>query len=1066
MRVSLALVFGLCGLISMVKADVAESSITGAVSDSSHGVIVGASVLIRNMNTGVVRTTTTNGSGVYQVLGLQAGSYDVEVSRPQFTSVHRRDIRLRVGEEVRIDATLPPGENREAIIVTESAPLVETETSRAATVVNQSAIQELPSDGRQLQNLALLSPGVDAGWNVSTAANRYGKARENTEGAFSVNGARSRSNDFILDGMPMNVRQYNVINFEPSDEAVQEFSVIAAIPSAEYGRTMGAKVNIATRAGSNAFHGAAYEFFRNDVLNANDTLSKRARLPRGKVRHNQFGASFGGPIWKQKHFFFVNTELLRNLEGSQTRTSFVPTAAQKSGMISYVDVSGESRTLDLSSRITPLSANLLKLYPNPNSTLAGGNYTAPLSIGLHDYQYHVRTDHHFTEKDVVTVRVSWNLNDQVYIIDVFGGPYIPGFTLPNPERTTNGTLGYLHTFSPVLVNEARIGVNRYGNNLANGDPRNASEFGIPNGTTANGIPSISFAQGGLAALGGLSWYNREQNELTTYAADSINVLHAAHSMKFGVDFSRYQFNTRGADNQRGSLFFDGTRNGLIPRTATNALANVLADLLLGLPSQASITIGQFGRGYRQGVYGLFAQDKWRATRRLTLDYGIRYEYGAPWTEVNGKLATFVPGIGIQTPATAGWIGLYRPDRNNFAPRAGFAYDVRGDSRTVIRSGFGMLYETMLQASTVQQIENNPPFSASATTYTPDAFSTNTSPSPTLLNLRNSATPSTSLAAVPSSLPNPYSLQFSFDVQHTLAKNWVLEVAYRGTRGVHLPVNYNINQVPLNRLTLAQRLGIAAAVGNSQGTVGVLNGLRPFPGLNSISLFDNAASSTYHALQTKLERRFSRGLNLLAAYTWSKSIDDATDFASGDPSEQVLDSYNRRAQRAVSSFDVPHRFNAAFNYLVSATRWKAVLGGWQVNGLITIQSGQPFTPYTSQFDPYRNESFNRLLVIGDPNANVPRGLAYNPAAFALPAIGTFGNSGRNIVRGDGFRSTALSVFRIIDLTEHIRLQVRAEATNAFNQVNYQGPIVDQSTQPGAFVATAVPRTVQMGLKLSF
>lgn len=1049
-----------------LRGDVAEGSITGEVADSSGGVIAGAAVVVRNRNTGVIRTTTTNSSGVYQVPGLQYGSYDVEVSRPQFTSVHRHQILLRVGEAVRIDATLAPGENREAIVVTESAPLVETETSRAATVVNESAIQELPSDGRQLQNLALLSPGVDSGWNVSTAANRYGKARENTEGAFSVNGARSRSNDFLVDGMPMNVRQYNVINFEPSNEAVQKFSVIAAIPGAEYGRTMGAKVNIATRAGSNALHGTAYEYFRNDLLNANDTLSKRAGLPRGKVRHNQFGGSLGGTIWKQKHFFFVNTELLRNLEGSQTRTSFVPTAAQKGGIIAYVDGSGAPRTLDLSSRITPLSAKLLKLYPEPNSALAGGNYTAPLSIGLHDYQYTVRTDHHFTERDAITVRTSWNLNDQIYIIDVFGGPYIPGFTLPNPERTTNGTLGYLHTFNSMSVNEARIGVNRYGNNLANGDVRNASEFGIPNGTTANGIPSISFARGGLADLGGLPWYNREQNELTTHLANALSVLDGAHSMKFGGELSRYQFNTRGAGNQRGSVFFDGTRNGVILQTPNNALANVLTDLLLGLPSQASITIGQFGRGYRQTVYGLFAQDKWRATRRLTLDFGARYEYGAPWTEVNGKLANFVPGAGMQTPATPGWTGLYRPDRNNFAPRAGFAYDVGGGGQTVIRGGFALLYETLLQASTVQQIENNPPFSASATTYTPDAFSRDASPSLTLLNLRNSATPSSSLSAVPPSLPNPYSLQFSFDVQHTIASNWVIEAAYRGTRGVHLPVNYNINQVPLNRLTYAERATIGSTITSGQGTAGVLDGVRPFPGLDSIALFDNAASSTYHALEIKLERRFSRGLNLLAAYTWSKSIDDATDFASGDPSEQVLDSYNRKAQRAVSSFDVPHRFTAAFNCMVPATRWKALLGGWQLNGVITVQSGQPFTPYTSRFDPYRNESFNRLLVVGDPNANVPSGLAYNPAAFALPAAETFGNSGRNIVRGDGFRTTALSVFRIVDLTETVRLQIRAEATNSFNQVNYQGPIVDQSTEPGAFVATAVPRTIQLGLKLSF
>src|SRR6185369_13014675 len=210
-------------------------------------------------------------------------------------------------------------------------------------------------------NLALTLPGVSAGWNVSTAANRYGKARENTEGAFNVNGARSRSNNFLFDGMPMNVRQYSVINFEPSNEAVREFSVISEVPAAAYGRTMGGQISIVTKSGSNQFHGSAYEFFRNSVLNANDTLSKRSGLPRGKVRHNQFGGSVGGPIWKQKHFFFVNTELLRNLEGSETRTSFVPTADQRRGLIGYIDAAGRSQVLDLSSRITPVSARLVTL---------------------------------------------------------------------------------------------------------------------------------------------------------------------------------------------------------------------------------------------------------------------------------------------------------------------------------------------------------------------------------------------------------------------------------------------------------------------------------------------------------------------------------------------------------------------------------------------------------------------------------------------------------------------------------------------------------------------------------
>ena len=1048
------------------------AALVGTVTDSTGGVISGASIRVRHVETQVDQITTSNAAGAYRIVGLQAGVHELTVSAPQFTTNKQTGIVLRVGEEFRSDVVLSPGAVEQTLEVNASAVATATETATISTVIDTRNVQELPLNGRQLQNLALLAPGIAAGWNWSTAANRYGKARENTEGAFVVNGIRGRSNDFLLDGMPMNVRQYGVINFEPSNEAVREFELKASAPQAEFGGTMGATVNIITRMGTNEFHGSLYEFFRNDVLDANSTFSTRAGLPRGKLRQNQFGGSIGGPIVSNKHFFFGNLEQLRIIEGVETRLVSVPTQDERNGLIRYRDSSGAEQTLNLGDRINPISQRLLGFYPQPNAGGTGPlNYNSALTIGLVDTQFHIRTDHHLSDRDMVTVRVSRNNNDQEYIINRFGGPYIPGFSLPNPEKTINGTIGYLRTFSAQLVNEFRVGVNRYSNDLANGDQTSPSDVGLPNGNeSANGMPSVSFAGSVIEPLGGLDWFNREQNEMTSMISDSVSYLAGRHSFKFGGEYTRLQFNTRGASNQRGTISFDGSRNGLIPRLGGNQRAGALADFLVGQPYEASIVVGLFGRGYRQSHYAFFGQDSWRATPKVTINLGLRYDYSAPWTEVNGKLSNLTQNGSLLVVGEPGLERLYRPDRNNFAPRLGLAYDLSGSGRTVIRAGFSMLYETSLQANSVQQVENNPPYSAKALTRSPTPFAAS-GPATTLLDLRALAQPSRAIAAVDSNdFRNPYSMQFNFGVQQRLGESWLLELAYVGSRGLDLPLFLNANQVPIRSLTADQRARIAEAVTSGQDTTPILSTLRPYPAFDSVTLSRNAASSTYHSGQIKLERRFARGLSVLASYTFSKSIDNSSDFGSGDSSEQVLDSKNLALERAASSFDVPHRFSSAITYELpfnaSSGLVQKLVRGWQINAILTLQSGQPFTPFVSDFDPYRNEAFNRPDVIGDPNANVPAGLAFNPAAFRIPALGTFGNAGRNIVRGDGFHSVDLSVVRNFALTERWRLQFRAEAVNSFNHVNYQGPVVNINSTPGAFVAAAQPRIIQFGLKLSF
>lgn len=576
----------------------------------------------------------------------------------------------------------------------------------------------------------------------------------------------------------------------------------------------------------------------------------------------------------------------------------------------------------------------------------------------------------------------------------------------------------------------------------------------------------------MESLGGQAWLNREQNELTAMVSDSVSWLKGRHTIKAGVEMTRLHFNTRGASNQRGTISFDGSRNGLIPRIAGNERAGALADFLLGMPFESSLVTGQFGRGYRQWAVSGYVQDTWRATSRLTLNAGLRYDYSAPWTEVNGKLSNLTAAGDLAVVGEAGLDNLYQPDRNNFGPRAGFSYDIGGSGKTIVRAGFGVLFETLLQANSIEQVENNPPFSGFAVTRQPVAFPSDGSPAQTLLNLRADAQPSSAIAAVAvDGFENPYTMQFSASIERGFGRNWTTAITYAGSRGLSLPVFRNVNQVPVGSLSSTERGLISDDIASGTDTTARLASLRPFPQFDSITLSENAAQSTYHSGQVRVEKRFGAGTTLLASYTFAKSIDNASDFASGDPSERVLNSRSLRGQRAASSFDVPHRFSGAFAYDLPLSKlWsggpKRLVEAWQVNGIVTMQSGQPFTPFFNIFDPFRNEGFNRPDVVGDPQEDVPTGMAFNPAAFAAPELGTFGDAGRNIIRGDGFQSVDLSVFKRTALSEEVMLELRGEFVNALNLVNFQGPDVNLTASPGTFRAAAQPRIVQFGAKLSF
>ncbi|MBK7928333.1 MAG: hypothetical protein IPJ98_12820 [Bryobacterales bacterium] len=544
----------------------------------------------------------------------------------------------------------------------------------------------------------------------------------------------------------------------------------------------------------------------------------------------------------------MNTELLRIVEGVETRLTSVPTAEESRGVLAIQDAGGPRR-LDLSSHQShePQPAEPV---PAPNS--------------------------------VVTVRFSWNLNDQEYVINRFGGPFIPGFSLPNPEKTVNAGVGYTRTIGASMVNELRVGVNRYRNPLANGDPRSAEEFGIPNGSVANGIPSIEFRGGTLESLGGLAWFNRDQNETTYQVSDSLSVLVGGHSLKLGGTLLRQHMNTRGAYNQRGTVRFDGTRNTLVPRLAGNERAALLADFLPGLPSEAVITIGQFGRGFRQWNGSWFVQDSWRATARLTLNLGLRFDYTAPWTEVNRE-ASNVTSQGRASDGGRGGVSRLVP--------CGRPYNLRAAAWLCLRCGrTGRLWCAADSAFSTRRCcrplggvggEQQRRFRRRRSRVRPCRLRAVDLPhaagfgalSCAVRSLRVRWADSGIRTRCSSKLGHPAQAGVELDAGDRLAA---------GARGVRLPVYRNGNQVPLESLTAAQRGLIGAAASAGQDTTALLQPLRPYLQFDNITLSENIASSVYHSGGAPYAAGPQRPAVRCLLHV-RQSIDNASDFNSGDAS---------------------------------------------------------------------------------------------------------------------------------------------------------------------------------------
>jgi hypothetical protein len=993
------------------------------------------------METNRTRTARTPADGSFLIPSLVPGAYRLLIERAGYRT-HIQEMQLLVNQEIRLDVPLLPGSRTEQVTVTATSNLLRTENATLGGVVETRQIVGLPLDGRNFTELALLVPGV-----VPAAPGSAASVRGDL--AINVNGAREDSNNFILDGVLNVDPKLNAQAVNPPVDAVREFEVLTSNYDASFARNAGAQVNAVLRSGTNQFHGVVYEFFRNGKLDARNFFAPGAE-PKPQYQRNQFGGALGGPVRRDRTFFFADFEGRRSREGI-TRVTNVPTALQRAGDFSESPIPVYDPFTQQpfpgnripQERLHPVGAAIASLYPLPNRSVPGANFVSSPSQRDRNDQLDVRIDHALTRSSDLSFRYSLADRD---LYDPFTGPsfpVVPGFGIDIPRRAQNAMASHTQIVTPSVLNEFRAGFNRVsaGSFQQNRNNDLNRTVGLPvvsgNPRTA-GLSYITIT--GYSPLG--DEYNNPQHSTSNIYqfTDHATWICGRHQFKFGGDFRFTQQNGYRDIQSRGFLNFLGMTG------------NSLAEVLLGFPSATGIATVDNHQHLRTRSYNLFGQDNWRVRPDFTLFLGLRYEFNSPPADAEDRANLFDPVTGLLTQVGTGGLprGGYAADRNNFAPRVGVAWRP-GQKGTVLRAGYGLYYD-QAALSPGEGLYFNAPYFDLRFFYTLDPRAPVTLSNPFPRNFPLPTPPSA--LAFQRDLRSAYYQHWNFTVQQQLGKSRVFEAAYAGSKGTKLLAARDINQ--------------------PQPSAAPLN-LRPLPQFQDITLAESRANSNYHSLQARFQQQFSHGVTALAAYTWSKSIDDASSFFSsaGDPNFPQ-DSYNLRAERGRSNFDTPHRLALSYSYELPFG--KGLLGGWQTYGIWTFQSGRPFTvallPDLDNSGTGRSQlgfgSNDRPHVLRDPQlANRTPERWFDTEAFVIPPRGSFGNSGRNILDGPSFQSINASLVKDTRITESINLQFRAEAFNLLNQTNLGLPDVFVGSPTfGRILSAQSPRHIQFGLKLRF
>jgi len=1030
-----------------------RASLRGTVYDGNGAAIPSVTITLTSLATGETKETASGPEGSYAFTSLPPGLYELKFEKAQFERQTQK-IELLVNQELRMDVTLEIGEIPGGVIDMIDEANLQKDTPSLGTVIENRQITGLPLDGRNFYELSLLVPGA-----VPPAQGSAGSVRGDF--AFSVNGAREDANNFLLDGVYNVDPKLNTFGVRPSVEAIREFQMLTSTYDATFGRNPGAQVNVILNSGSNDFHGSAFEFHRNAALDARNFFAPSSE-PKPKYIRNQFGGSLGGPINRNRTFFFADYEGTRSREGI-TRITNVPTALERAGNFSqslfgvptnpFTGMPFDNGIIP-NFFINPIGRAIAALYPLPNRNVPFQNFVSSPILRDDNDSFDARVDHKLNDRADLVFRYSFGNRD---LFEPFTGPsfaLVPGFGDTVNRRSQNAMAALTLVITPNLVNESRVAFSRVASSVQQEASVLNSDVGLPTISPRARDLGLSFITiTGFSPLGDEG--NNPQNSVTNVYQflNNSSYIHGNHLIKFGADLRFSQQNAFRDVESRGRLQFSPFLQ------ITN---NALADLLLGFPLLTSVAHVDNPQQIRTHSYNFFINDSYRVRPRLTLNAGLRYEYNSPPVDAEDRANVY--DVVTRNLVHVGTNGVPRsgfdPDKNNFAPRVGFAWTIGDDQKTVLRGGYGVYYDQSPLAPAEALYFNSPFFDNNIFFPFPGLPLTLNDPFPAFFPF---PLPDSALA-IQRDLRTGYMQHWNFNVERQFGDKTVVEVAYVGSKGTKLLTARDINQPQPSVLP-----------------PGLPFVPRPDPRFDDIDLLESRANSNYNALQMRFQQRLTRGFSALASYTWSKSIDDASNFFSsaGDPNFPQ-NSYNVAAERGRSNFDVSHRLSVSYSYALPFRHADGLAGklinGWETFGIVTLQTGRPFTvALLSEID---NSGTGRSILgfgandrpnlIGNPELSNPTTSQwFNTAAFAFSAPGTFGNAGRNILEGPGFQSVNMSLVKNTALTESVKLQFRAEAFNLFNHPNFNLP--DNflgSPTFGQITSARDPRHIQFGLKLLF